>query len=78
MGIGDDIQINQSYWFSWCQGYGEIYSYNLRERGKSKILFTSETHSVAIISYCRKCIVRFKAVYQSQITGERNDQQRIF
>ena len=37
-----------------------MYSYNLREIGKRKILFTSETNVVVIIDHCRQCIVIFK------------------
>ena len=72
MGFRDDVKINQMCWFIWYQGCSEIYSYNLREKFKRIRIFTSETDAVDNIDYCRQFMVRFKAVYQTQVTGERN------
>ena len=69
IGIRDDIQINYSCLFILYQGCGERCSYILRDRGKRTRLFTSKNNSVSNIDSCRQCLVRFKAVYQTQVIG---------
>ena len=62
MSVMDDLQIKQSFWFICCPRHGERYPCNIRERGKRKIFFTSETNSVDILDYCGHCLVVFKVL----------------
>ena len=69
MGSRDDVQINQLYLLVWCQLYGERYPYNIIEIVRRAIFSTSESNAVASINYCRQCILRFIAVYKTQVKG---------